>query len=256
MKRSFITLWLMLAFMALLGQVRLNASDSSKKVNWFHENPWSIMVTSSVLPYLSVNLNHQQMHEFLISQGMNVDLDFELVSTAAHLRWRRLLLEMRLAKGLEFRRDEDVSISGDPIFLEQDFAEFSFSLGCMVYSNPYISFVPKVGVGQSSYRVQYTRVGRAASFDFDDPRSFSGTSSPSFVHKSGYFHIALDVINGLQNDRGNYVFQGGRIGYQRGWGQQPWESNQATLSSPLSDRSEQLYFSLIFGFAHGLKKKS
>ena len=255
MKHLLCITFILLSCGGLLGQVRLDPADSSVQINWFRENPWSFMITSSILPYPSLNVGYKEMYDFLDGEGIEPDKDLDMINYGVQLRWRRILFDFVFAAGLS-TNNEKLTVGGTRIYVDQQYTEFTFSLGYMVYSNRYISIIPRLGLGQSDYRLQYTRRGENATFDFNNPGAFQSAGSPELWHKSGYFHIGLEVLNGLQNDRRTYVFEGARIGYQRGWQDQLWDADQATLNTSLPDRAGQIYFSLVFGLSHGLKKRS
>ncbi|MDW3192197.1 MAG: hypothetical protein R8G66_07525 [Cytophagales bacterium] len=254
MRQILISFLTMLLFLDLSGQIRLEPADSVDNTDWFKENPWGLMVTASVISDPSFNLNYNEMYDFLDAQGLDIDRDLELMQFGLQIRRNRFLWDAVTARDVRLFSEEEFTIGGRDVTVEQSYRSWSTSLGYVVFSNRRISIVPRAGLGIVRYAVQYT-FDTSTSFDFSDPNSFSIEGSPELFHRSGFYQFALDLFYGLQNKNRNFVLQRSRIGYQRGWQDRPWRSDHATLTSGLSDRSGQLYFSFVIGFGVDLKKR-
>lgn len=248
MKQILITLLLLLLMFHSFGQFRLEPADSITGKDWFKEHPRSLLLYSSIFPDPILNTGYNGMKEYLESQGLKQDKFFNQFLFGLGARFNKIWFDGQISFSSS-NNVEKLANDNTVVNFDTDFVQIALSFGCIVFSNQYVSIVPRLGVGVSEYTLQYNTHGRSEGFDFNDPSSFNVVASPKLIHENIYLDLGLDILNGLQGKKRGYIFQGGRIGYRRGLNDSNWFTNYGTLTSSLSDQMEQIYVSAFLGFS-------
>lgn len=252
MRQLLIPFFLFLLFFDLSGQTRLEPADSTENQDWFKEHPTSFLVYGSGLRFPSVfDLGYQGLRGHLDEQGFKKSRISGQLVVGFGIRLKRFWLDIQTS--LDSGNNEEFVNGNTVVSFHEDLFQGELALGYILYSNSYLSIVPRMGIGLSEYTFQYNTHDNDETFDFNDPGSLNTISSPRLIHDNVYLGVGLDIMNGLQGK--SVVFLGGRIGYRRGLHRSNWYSNYGTVIPALSDRMEQLYISILLGFSVELKKK-
>ncbi len=236
----------------LSGQTRLEPADSTYRQDWFKAHPTSLLVYGSGLRFPAVfDLGYRGLRDHLGEQGFKKSRISGQLMVGFGIRLKRFWLDIQTS--LDSGNNEEFVDGNTVVSFHEDLFQGGLALGYILYSNNYISMVPRVGIGLSEYTFQYSTHDNDETFDFNDPGSFSSIASPRLIHDNVFLDVGVDVMNGLQGK--GVVFLGGRIGYRRGLHQSNWYSNYGTVVPALSDRMEQVYLSILLGFSVELKKK-
>ncbi|MEM9327806.1 MAG: hypothetical protein AAGA85_19205 [Bacteroidota bacterium] len=229
-------------------QIRLAPADSSNTaLPWFVERPTDLILTASFGPLPTVLSGYKGMHDFLDDQGIEMRRLMSVYGFGLHWRYRRFMLGLN-ASSSDPSNSREMPANGQRVFLKQSYSSLDLSAGYMVYTDRFISIMPRVGVGLSEYSIQYT-FENTVPFDFDEPGSYQSPGSPNLVHESGHVSFALEFMNGYGNKKRMNGIIGGSIGYRHGWGTRGWEARPGAVDNTLNDRLGEFFLTAVLGIA-------
>lgn len=257
MKNFLLIILLSTIVSGVLGQSRLDPGDSLvNKQDWYIEHPFSVLITSSLLSGLSFNTGYSEFYDYLERQDIDSEKILQTFSFGMGIRWRKSLLAFEVSQTIPSNDQTFSNTLDGTVDWDQSLQQLNVSFGYVLFSNSYLTVIPKAGLGFSRYTYHYFLFPSNATFDFDEINAVQLIGSPRFVHEYGFWNIGLDFMYGLGNQRKGHAFQGVSIGYRRGWQPREWNANNTDILSPISDTSGQIYVSAVFGLSINYQKKN